>query len=260
LNQFLGRLALLGGTCGIILGLGSWWLSGRSLGPAQNAWDQQQVFISNASHELRTPLTLIRASAEYGLLTHPDSEQKSLLEDILDECDHMNRLVEDLLLLSRADTHRLKLNREKIDLEDLLTEISIQVAKLAGEKKIHVALREAGGTILGDQVRVRQILLILLDNAIRFTPTGGEIGLESRQNGKTVTIQVEDSGSGIAPEHLPHVFERFYQAGGGNTDEDRNNGLGLPIAKSLVEGMGGTIRLESEEGKGTRVSIAFPAI
>jgi signal transduction histidine kinase len=177
----------------------------------------------------------------------------------MNECDYMNRLVEDLLLLSRMDTHRLKLSKERIDLSDLLRETCNQVEKLAGDKEIHLSIGEVQGAIAGDPVRVRQVLLILLDNAIRHTAPGGKIHLESHRQGRAVTIRVADTGSGIAPEHLPHVFERFYQAYERNAEENRNNGLGLPIARSLLEAQGGTIRLESTLGAGTTAILTFPA-
>lgn len=259
LSQFLASLVFLGGASILLLGVLSWLLSGRSLGPAQKAWDQQQVFVANASHELRTPLTLIRASAEYGLMSDPDPETRPLLEDIQKECDYMNRLVEDLLLLSRLDARRLKLERERVIVQELVQETGTQMQKLAVEKGIDLRLERAEGVIQGDRVRIRQVLLILLDNALRFTAPGATVTLGAWIQRKRVLIQVSDRGPGISPEHIPHVFDRFYQAGSPTQAGDHSNGLGLSIAKALVEAQGGSIHLESQLGQGTRMKLDFPA-
>jgi len=260
LSQLLTGLLLLGGLITLLLGVASWWLAGRSLGPAQKAWDQQQAFISNASHELRTPLTLIRATAEYGMRSHPDSQQRSVLEDVLHESDYMNRLVDDLLLLSRLDTHRIQLKREVVPLANLLEETGRLVDKIAREKDIELVVEPTQGAIRGDPTRVRQVLLILLDNALRFTPGGGIIRLEADSQGKFWQITIADTGSGISPEHLPHLFERFYSANPSGEEETRSNGLGLSIAKGLVEAQGGSIYLESQVGIGTRATVTFPSV
>jgi signal transduction histidine kinase len=260
LERYVLGWLILGSITSVLLGLGSWWLSGRSLSPAQRAWDQQQAFISNASHELRTPLTLIRASTEVGLRSQPGGEEKALLQDILGECDYMNSLVDDLLLLSRLDTHRLKLAHESIALADLLGEIAYQGEKLVLNKGIQLEVGNASGAIWGDRMRMRQVLLILLDNAVRFTPPGGTIRLETIDKRKVHQIFVSDNGSGISPEHLPHIFERFFQANPTGEAQTHTNGLGLSIAKGLIEAQGGQIHVESWVGKGTRVILELPAV
>lgn len=260
LHQLLIGLLGLGAVSAVLMGMGSWWLAGRSLRPAQEAWERQQAFVANASHELRTPLTLIRASAEVAQRGLPaGDERRTLLDDILAECDHMGRLVEDLLLLSRLDAGRLKLERQRVALADLLTEIQRQVGRLADERGIHLVMDGANGAVWGDPTRLRQVLLILLDNALRYTPAGGNIRLAARPQGRYVVVTVTDTGSGIAPEHLPHVFERFYQADSARRSRG-GSGLGLSIAKALIEAQHGQIRLESRPGEGTRVSLLLPAV
>jgi signal transduction histidine kinase len=258
LSQFLLGLIILGSAGSIFLGLGSWWLSGRSLGPAQKAWEQQQAFVANASHELRTPLTLIRASAEVGLRSRSEEEQKELLQDILGECDYVNHLVDDLLMLSRLDARRLKLAREPVSLHELFEETIQQAEKLATGKGINLRIGNAEGIISGDRTHLRQVLLILLDNAIRFTPAGGLIQLASNPKRKMYQIIVSDNGRGIAPEHLPHLFERFYQVNPSGEALIRGNGLGLSIAKGIIEAQGGNIHVQSWLGKGTRVILELP--
>jgi signal transduction histidine kinase len=255
LQLYIIFLALLGSTAAIVLAFVSWWLAGRSLGPAQKAWDQQQTFVSNASHELRTPLTLIRATADYGLRSKPPEEQKSLLQDILSECDYMDHLVDDLLLLSRLDAQRLKLELGPVSLEDLFAEVARQVDRLAENGNISVLAGSDAGRVLADAARLRQVLLILLDNALRFTPAGGSIWLDARPDGKWTRIWVADTGKGIDGRHLPHLFDRFYQVPDDGNETNRSNGLGLSIAKALVEAQGGSIRIESTPGQGTIVSL-----
>lgn len=258
LNQYLVFLAILGGSATLLLVFVSWWLAGRSLGPAQKAWDQQQTFVSNASHELRTPLTLIRATADYGLRNQPKGEQSELLTDILNECDYMDHLVDDLLLLSRLDAHRLKMELEPVAVLGLFSETVRQVSKLAQAGKVSIETGTANGLVRADRVRLRQVLLILLDNALRFTPSGGSIRLSAHPDGKWVQIEVADTGRGIDPKHLPHLFDRFYQVDAPENDASRSNGLGLSIAKRLIEAQGGSIHIDSAPGKGTRVHLSLP--
>ena len=259
LNQYLISLVILGGFASIFLAFVSWWMAGRSLGPAEKAWDQQQTFVSNASHELRTPLTLIRATADYGLRSQPAKEQSKLLADILDECDYMDRLVDDLLLLSRLDAQRLKLDLELIPLKKLFSETVQQISKLAPNREVSIKLEPAQIQVRADRTRLRQVLLILLDNALRFTPADGKIQLSAKLNGKWVEINVTDSGQGIPPEHLAHLFDRFYQVTSPENEGSRTNGLGLSIAHSLIEAQNGSIHIKSELEKGTTISLRFPA-
>lgn len=259
LNQLLVGLLGLGGIGAVLLGAASWWLAGRSLIPAQQAWERQQAFVANASHELRTPLTLVRASAEVAQRGLPATDdRRALLGDVLQETDHMSRLVDDLLLLSRLDAGRLALERKIISLPDLLAEVQRPVGRVADEHGVQLIVDQANGAAWGDPTRVRQVLLILLDNALRHTPTGGTIRLDARPQGRHVLIHVADTGSGIAPEHLRRVFERFYRADSARSDQNGGSGLGLAIARALVEAQHGHIRIESRVGQGTRVVVALP--
>jgi signal transduction histidine kinase len=258
LSELLIVLLILSGVSIMLLGAGSWWLAGRALAPAQQAWERQQSFIASASHELRTPLTLMRASTEVALRATPESsgDQRELLGDVLNEADHMRRLVDDLLTLSRLDSGRLKLDRRPVDLTDLLGDIQRQVSRISDARRIGIALGHVSGVAMADADRLRQVMLILLDNALRYTPDGGKIAISAAVHGPTVQIQVADSGSGIPPKHLPHVFERFYRA-----DEARgatgNAGLGLPIAKGLIEAQHGKIGISSALGEGTVITITL---
>lgn len=245
----------------VAVGVVSWYVAGRSLGPARTAWENQQAFVANASHELRAPVTLIRVYAEYGLRKTPtpaQSDDAETLRDILTETDHLSRLVEDLVFLSRLDAARLQLAKEPVELADLLAEVAHSFHLPAEDKG--VAIEVGGeGTVLGDRTRLRQVLLIVLDNALRSTAPRGSISLASRARGADVDVTVADTGTGISPDALPHVFERFYQSKKSREDEGSGSGLGLSIAKALIEAQGGKIHIVSEEGRGTTVTFTLRA-
>jgi signal transduction histidine kinase len=233
LNQLFVGLITLGTFSMALVGATSWWLAGRALRPAQEAWERQQRFIASASHELRAPLTLIRASTEVALRDLPpdESDQRALLHDVLAESDHMRRLVDDLLTLTRLDSGQLTLTKETIDLTALLASIQRQAARLGEQRGVAVELADVGGLVQADTERLQQVVLIALDNALRYTPAGGRITLAATPMERTVQIRVADTGCGIAPEHLPHIFERFYRADPARGRENGNAGLGLSIAK-----------------------------
>jgi len=260
LKRLLAGLLTLGGACVLGMGAGSWWLAGRSIRPARQAWQRQQSFVANASHELRTPLTLLRATAEVALrsLAPDDTDRQMLISDMIQECDHMSRLIEDLLLLSRLDAGGLQMAHEQIALPELLADVARQIGRRAEQSGVQVICDDVNGAVWSDPTRIRQILLILLDNALCHTSSGGVVRLMTRMHGRSTQIHVIDTGSGIAPGDLPHVFERFYRADSARSD-NRGSGLGLSIAKALVEAQGGQIAIASQLGKGTSVVVELPS-
>jgi signal transduction histidine kinase len=259
LSQLLTGIATVGGVILLLAGAGSWWLAGRTLLPAQRAWDQQQAFVANASHELRTPLTLMRASTEVALRGQVGNKESRLLNDVLEESDYMSRLVDDLLLLSRLDAGGLNLEQRKVQIKNILADIRRQIKKIPRGERISVQTKDVSGYIRGDAARLRQVILILLDNALKHTADQVYISVSTNRVGKRIEVIVEDKGQGIPAEHLSHLFERFYQVAGKSGQATRSYGLGLSIAKKLVELHKGTIRVESKLGKGTRFTISLPA-
>jgi signal transduction histidine kinase len=259
LDRLLRVLAILGGVGALVLASGSWWLAGKTIVPAQQAWEKQQAFIANASHELRAPLTLIRASAEVAQRDLPRGDARSpLLADILGEIDHMSTLVDDLLLLSRLDSGRLRIEIQDIRLQTLFSEIERSAGRVAAERQVQLLMTADPALILrGDPTRLRQVILILIDNAFRFTPAGGSIEVRARAFESQVRIEVQDSGPGIDPADLPHVFERFYRSA--SNESPRGTGLGLAIAKAMVEAQAGTIELANAPSMGTVARITLPA-
>jgi len=235
----------------------SWLLTRQSL----RTLELQQNLIANASHELRTPLTLIRASAQFlqKSLTLGNSEHQ-LMEDVLSETDHMTKLVDDLLLLSRLEVNDVKLELSPIQLADMLSTIHRHFNSLATERKVHISLGQASGSVLADSTRLWQIILILVDNAIHHTPPEGQVTLSAGHwDHHYVEIRIVDTGEGIAQKDLPHIFERFYRAPNNHAGR-YSTGLGLSIAKTLVELHRGTIHIDSKLGMGTTVSVRLPAL
>jgi signal transduction histidine kinase len=259
LTQLLAGLMALGILSAILIAANSYWLAGRSILPAQQAWEKQQAFVANASHELRTPLTLIRASAEVALRKTPiEDNRHELLGDILNESDQMARLINDLLMLSRLDTESLTLTHEEISPVELFEEICRQFSRLTEGHGVSLKIGQAQGKAWGDAVRFRQVLLILMDNALRYTPSGGTICLEAHPQGNQMVFTVTDTGTGIAAEHLAHVFDRFYMADHSRSTENQGSGLGLSIAWSLMKAQNGSIAVESQVGQGTQVILRLP--
>ncbi len=213
----------------------------------------QREFVADVSHELRTPLTTIRGDLE--LLRRepplPSQEQSDVLTDVVDESDRLIRLVNNLLILARADAGQ-SLTHEPVPGQALIEEACKQARQLDPGREI---LEEAGDiTAIGDRDALKQVLLILLDNAIKYTTE--RITVSAETEGLQAVIRVRDQGPGIPPETLRHVFDRFYRGG----DKSRLNGfgLGLPIAKALIEGQGGSIAIESEAGQGSTAIVRLP--
>lgn len=259
LHQLLLGLLVAGSGMAAMATLVSWLIAGRVIQPVQAAWDRQREFIANASHELRTPLTLIQLSADVALRQDtPDHERRELLANITQETQHMNALIGDLLTLSRADAGRLPLEIKPLPVNGLLAELGEAWAHACAEHGLTLRVEPASAVVLADATHLRQALVALLDNAVRHTPSGGQITLRAAASGKRVTISVSDTGEGIAPQHLPHVFERFYQADASHSRKG-SSGLGLPIVKALVEAMKGEVSITSQVGVGTTVTLTMPA-
>lgn len=213
--------------------------------------EMQRNFVADVSHELRTPLTTLRGNL--GLLGRtppiPADEAADVLNDMVDESDRLIRLVNDLLVLARADAGR-SLAREPFEVVPVLEETLRQVQPIDPERPITLDV-PAGLQVLGDRDAFKQVTLILLDNALKHSD--GSIRLTARPAEGRVQVQVHDSGPGIPPEVLEHIFDRFYR--GGNSPSGTGFGLGLAIARALVEGMGGSIVMQSQPGQGSTVSL-----
>ncbi|HVX30444.1 MAG TPA: ATP-binding protein [Nitrolancea sp.] len=236
-------------------------LARRSMRPIDAAFERQRMFVADASHELRTPLTLIRANAEIAREepTAPVSSIDPELANIVDEVDRTDRLVDDLLTLARADTGRLELRLDLVDLSELAREVTDEMLPLARQRQIDLRLDTPGPCLLLlDAGRIRQVLRILLDNALKYTPAAGHVEFSVSRDSGAARIIVRDSGPGIASEHLPRIFDRFYRVDQARSRAVEGTGLGLPIARALVNAHGGSIKLTSTVGEGTTVTVTLP--
>jgi len=218
-------------------------------------------FLATISHELRTPLTLIRTSIGLLLDSDPDEAmRRRLLRNIKQSADRMHALVTDLLDLARLRSERLELQVRRVDVGDLVAgAVSLMRPLLEAKgQRVKVAVPSPAPSVPGDYRRLERVLLNLVGNATKFAPTGTEIDVRVTRARDAVTIAVRDEGPGIPPEGQPHLFEQFYT---GRTSSSRHNigsGLGLPIAKGIVEAHGGRIWVESAVGIGTQVFFSLP--
>jgi signal transduction histidine kinase len=252
-------LLLAGGVVGLLLGsLGSLFLAGRALVPIRQAFARQRQFTADASHELRTPLALIRANAEM-LYRHARGPDEDLIGEIIRETDHLNRLVTDLLTLARADADSLKLETRSIDFRALVSTVHEDLHAIAESRGITTELSLNGPvTVQGDEGRLRQLLLILLDNALKYTDPGGRVDVTVEREDNRARLVVADTGIGIPAADQPHIFDRFYRVDRAREHESGGTGLGLAIARWIVIAHHGTIKVESESGKGARFQVDLP--
>lgn len=251
-----GGLALLGGT------LGGLFLSGRALVPAQLALRRQQTFIADASHELRTPLSLVRADADL-LRSERDrltDQGAMLLDDIVAEVTHMGALSANMLTLTELGAGALKLDHDVVDLAEVASSMAKRAAALALARGITVCSKTAAPVLLvGDRLLIDQAVLILVDNAIKYNRPGGDVQVTAKTESGRAILEVCDTGIGIAREHLAHLGERFYRLDTSRSRAAGGVGLGLSIARGIVALHGGKLLIESDEGVGTRVSLALPS-
>jgi PAS domain S-box-containing protein len=218
-------------------------------------------FVANVSHELKTPLTSISGYAETLLTDTPDPETtRRFLSTIATNARRMQRLVDNLLDLARLEAGRWQPEREPIDVAEAARDTwdALRDGSRALAVDFAVEVADDADTVLADADAIRQVLTNLLDNSLRYTPRGGRIVCRSRVEGDGVSISVADNGSGIVPEHLPRIFERFYRSDPSRSREEGGTGLGLAIVKHLVEAHGGRVSAESSRGVGTTITCWFP--
>jgi heavy metal sensor kinase len=224
------------------------------------SFDAMRRFTSDASHELRTPLSVIRGEADVALSRErTPREYRDALAIILDEAQRLSRLVDDLLNLARADAGRVRLDVAEFYLNDMLAECCRVVQPLASERQVGLACDPSGDVpFRGDERLLRRAALNLLDNAIRYTPSGGSVSASLEAADTEVRLRVSDTGIGIPADAAPHIFERFYRAGQARSREDGGFGLGLAIVKWIAESHHGAVALESAPGAGATFIVILP--
>src|SRR5436309_768996 len=245
---------------------GGYLLSGRALRPIKTAMDSQRTFIADASHELRTPVAVVRTNAEL-LKRHlgPDTghtaaSDQVALDDILSESDRLGRMVDQMLTLAEADAGQRTVLSSEISLNELIDEVARSMRSIAETRQMLLETRLTDDvSVNGDPGRLRELVSVLLDNAVKYADAGGRVECAMRKEHRKAIIEVSDNGPGIPRDVLPHVFDRFYRVDEARSRESGGTGLGLAIARHIVDAHGGTINIESSASGGTKVTVELPA-
>lgn len=258
IQDFTTTLIILIIVCIILAIIASYVLSKKTLAPIISSWKKQTEFVQNASHELRTPLTIIQAKEEL-LLEEPNKRIIDKVEDIntvLNETRRLSKLIKDLMDLARADSNKMELKKEKIDIDKLIEKAVEPFCEIAITQNKKFALDlNYNKEISIDRNKIHQLLIILLDNAIKYTSEKESIKVATFEKEGKLVLEVLDTGIGISDEGLKHIFDRFYREDKARTREKGGSGLGLSIAHIIVDGHGGSIKVKHNVPKGTIVEI-----
>lgn len=261
LDRLLSILSVAGlAALGLSIGIGLW-LTARSVRPMIASWRRQQQFVADASHELRTPLAIIRTNLEVALRNpgHTIGSEMQYLGNAYAETQSTAILVENLLTLARADSKQQLIEKEPVDLKSLVQDVVDSIEPMAQDtgKEVLAVVPASPCSTRGDMNRLRQLLLILLDNALKYSDPGARVTMTLECDTLRATLQVSDTGHGIDPKFLPHIFERFVR---GDASRHRNagSGLGLAIAHWIVQAHGGEISASSKLGQGSVFTVTLP--
>jgi signal transduction histidine kinase len=263
-DRYAALIAAFGGAALAALlaaSAGGWFLVRKSTLPVEHSMEYMRRFMGDAAHELRTPLAVLRSRAEIALQQQrAAADYVAALEDINSESQRLGRIVDDLLLLARADTGERPIERSRIYLDDIVLDAVHSAKPIAEKKGVSLEVRDcAEAEVVGDATLLRQLAMILLDNAIKFTEVGGRISVRVGMTDGAPALAVKDTGRGISAEGLPFVFDRFHKGNREDTNTSTGAGLGLSIAKWVADAHRATIELRSHPGQGTTVAVRFPA-
>jgi heavy metal sensor kinase len=234
----------------------------RMIARLEEAFQKQRQFAADASHELRTPLAIIQAESSLALdKKRTQVEYRRSLDLVSQEVTYMSEIIGKLLLLARNDAGSEPLNFQEVNVKDLFTELSSDVEALAQEKGVAFNFGPMENLMVkGDRFRLRQLFLNILDNAIRYTPSGGTVSSSLVRKNGSAFVSISDTGIGIPTEDLPFIFDRFYRVDKARSRTDGGMGLGLAIAGSIAKLHGGNIEVESQVGKGSTFHIILPLL
>src|SRR2546426_683729 len=223
---------------------------------------QVRQFSADASHELRTPLTVIKGEAELALRRpRPAEDYRQVLESTLEEIDRMTLIVDELLFLSRADLGEVAIESLPVRLDALVEDIQRQAAVLGQEHGVQVTVGTVEPAFVqGDELRLRELLLNLVDNAVKYSRPGGKVEIALVREGTTARLSVTDQGIGIAPEELGRIFDRFYRTDAARAHAKKGTGLGVSICKWIAEAHHGRIEVQSTVGQGSKFKVVLPVM
>jgi signal transduction histidine kinase len=250
----------------LLIAVGGWFLVRKSTAPAERSMEQMRRFMADAAHELRTPLTVVRTRADVALQQERSpAEYVAALRAIATDSERLGQIVDDLLTLARADAGERPVGRESVYLDDIALDTANAATVVAQAKGVSLQIDDfEEAEVRGDSALLRQLVMILLDNAIKFTPRGGAVRVAVGTSDGQAVLTVDDDGAGIPSDQLPHVFERFYRGDPARARQPSAHGagegagLGLAIARWITDAHGATIELTSNGGVGTRVDVTFP--
>ncbi len=226
----------------------------------QTAYDQIQTFSANASHELRTPLTIMRGEIELALRNpkKPD-EYQQLLGSLHEEIMRLSRILDDLLLIAKTEIGERPIELQVVDLKELVEEMADEAEMYAEQSAIRFELGETVDAFIeAEPLRIRRVLLNLIDNAVKYNRKNGTVRLSMALEGEVVAVRISDTGIGIPAEVIPRLFERFYRVNDSGKQGTRGTGLGLYLVHWIVKNHGGTIEVESQPGKGSTFVVRLP--
>jgi heavy metal sensor kinase len=226
----------------------------------EQVFSRQRRFVADASHELRTPVAVIRNKTDVAQLwARTPQDYITVLEGVNAEAERLSHLISDLLALARGDEGRTQFERESVRLDLIAGEVAASTDLLAAEGGITLEVQAAGPvTIMGDEARLIQVVMNLVENAVRYTNSGGRVTVTVEGRQGQARLSVRDTGMGIAPEHLPHIFERFYRADPARRRNGSGSGLGLSIVEWVMHAHGGTVSVESQVGQGSCLTVTLP--
>ncbi len=260
-NRLITRLVFINVGILIIAGAAGYFLAGRTLKPIAEMVDEQNRFITDASHELRTPLTALRSEIEVGLLNKHLTlkEAQELIKSNLEEVIELQTLSESLLELTQNQNNKEQDLFEKVDLQEVIADSITKVQSLAKRKNITIENKITGMEIMGSKDRLRELFVILLDNAIKYGHNKSTVNISGKTNKRFYAVSITDSGVGIEEKDIPHIFDRFYRADTSRSkNQVRGYGLGLAIAKKIAEIHNGTLQVKSIVNKGSTFTVSLP--
>jgi two-component system, OmpR family, sensor histidine kinase CiaH len=236
------------------------YLANKALVPIRRSWEKQQQFVADASHELRTPLSVMKLNLEH-LFRHPNhniEQESETIHQVIQEINYLTKMSADLLTLARSDSDQLEVLKETLSLSEILSQVVKHFTSLAAMKNIKVSSDISPMTMMGDRERLKQLFIILLDNALKYTKEDGTIFVNAEVKNSRAIIEIADTGVGISREDLPFIFDRYFRGDKSRTRHLEGSGLGLSIAQWIVHTHNGKIKATSQVGEGTQFIISFP--
>lgn len=259
-DNLLTTFLLVGSIMLVVIFMISLYFANRAMKPIIEAWEQQKQFVADASHELKTPLSIITANYDALLANKEETidSQIKWLGYIKTGTDRMTKLINDLLSLAKMDDVNLEIVKTVFNLSDEVHNVVSPMAAVAIEKGIALSQSvEPYVVVEGDPERIKEVIAILFDNAIKYTHENGKINLSLTKSKRQITFSIQNTGSGISEQDIPHVFDRFYRPDSSRTHENGGFGLGLSIAKSVINGSGGDIYVSSVENGWTTFTFTL---